>query len=149
MNASSPAASSITTNTIVKAAQCGSQMARISATMNQKKNNENNPMAPATANRMPPVAPCLTVAVTSDLASSISERTRVDMCVEMSLTRLPSDSVRSTAGSATNGIAAPVEPGVLNRFAEAGVPELDGPVVVGPEVVGPEVVGPEVVTALS
>ena len=49
------------TKTMVNAAQRGSQMARISPTMNQKKNNENAPMTPATAKKAPPVAPVLTV----------------------------------------------------------------------------------------
>ena len=42
--------------TMVKAAHVGSQMARIQATMNQKKNIENAPMTPATSSSSSGVA---------------------------------------------------------------------------------------------
>jgi hypothetical protein len=45
------------------------------------------------------------------------------MCVDTSLTRVPIDAVRSTTGSATSGMDAPVEPGTVNWFGGV-VPEV-------------------------
>ena len=81
-------------------------------------------MTPATAKNAPPVAPVFTVSVISSFASSISERIRVDMCVETSLTSVPIEAPRSTAGSATSGMDAPVDPGTVNWFGGVGVPEV-------------------------
>src|SRR6476469_160207 len=105
------AISTITKNTMVKAAQVGSQIARIHATMNQKKNVEKAPMTPAMAKKTPPVAPVFTVSVIAGSVSANVERITVDMCVDTSLSTVPMDAPRSTAGSATSGMEAPVDPG--------------------------------------
>src|SRR6476469_5746695 len=112
--ANRPARTSMRTKTMVNATQRGSQMARISPSMKKKNHIENAPMTAATPKNAPPVAPVLTVSVISSLASSISDLTRVDMCVVTSLTRAPIEAVRSTAGSATSGMDAPVDPGGVN-----------------------------------
>ena len=70
------------------------------------------------------MAPVFTVSVISSLASSISERISVDMCVDTSLTSSPMEAPRSTLGSATSGMDAPTPPGTVNWFGGVGVPEV-------------------------
>ena len=123
-NAKSPAISTITTNTMVNAAQRGSQMARIPATMNQKKNIEN---APITA---------------GDAEEGAAGRAGLDRFGDLQLGQLDLradqrrhmrrdvlDQVAHRGVAVDRGLGdqrddAPVDPGTVNWFGGVGVPEV-------------------------
>ena len=102
--ASAPAITSITTKTIRKASHRGSQMSKTSPIINQKKNRLNSPMAAAPMKNALPRTPVLTVAVSSSLASSSSERTSVERWTVASFTRAPIEADGSTSFSAISGM---------------------------------------------